>query len=78
MKKEAMRIEKRNGGKWETVSVYTDPVKIYESLAKDMIAKKIHKCTYIRAIKDRCNYNGTRDITVSYDNGVRRVYTIEW
>lgn len=78
MKKEVMIIEKRNGKTWETVNVYTDPVKIYESLAKDMIAKKLHKCTYIKTIKDVCNYDGTRNITVAYDNGVRRVYTIEW
>lgn len=78
MKKEAMIIEKKNGKTWETVNVYTDPVKIYESLSKDMIAKKLHKCTYIKTIKDVCNYDGTRDITITYDNGVRRIYTIKW
>lgn len=49
---------------------------IYSSLVYDLINKKIHKASYIRSIKRVCNYDGTQDIIVTYDNNVRRIYTI--
>ena len=54
----------------------TDPSTIWERLAQDLIAKKMHKCSYIRSIKDVNNYDGTRTITVYEDNGYKGVYTI--
>lgn len=51
--------------------------KIYKSLASDLLAKKVHKCTYINRICDRSNYDGTRTITVYYDNGTKSVYIVE-
>lgn len=53
-----------------------DQFAVQEALMKDLIAKKLHGCSYIRAIFDRNNYDGTRDITVYYDNNTRRVYTV--
>lgn len=49
---------------------------IYSSLVYDLINKKIHKASYIRSIKRVSNYDGTQDIIVTYDNNVRRIYTI--
>lgn len=53
-----------------------DHESIYSSLVYDLINKKIHKASYIRSIKCVNNYDGTQDIYVTYDNNVRRVYTI--
>lgn len=78
MKKIQVIVERKSGGKWETTFASDDQSKVYEELAKDLIAKKIHKCTYIKTIKDVCNYDGTRDIAITYDNNVRRIYTIKW
>lgn len=50
---------------------------IYTSLASDLLAKKVHKCTYITRITDRSNYDGTRTIVVYYDNGTKSVYIVK-
>lgn len=79
MRKESMVIEEKTNKKWNTYgSVIYNKETIYKSLMHDLIAKKLHKCTYITSIKDICNYDGTRTITVSYDNDVRRKYTVEF
>ena len=54
-----------------------DKAEIYEKLANDLLHKKIHKCTYIRSIKDECLYNGYRRITVFQDNCCKYVYVIK-
>lgn len=80
MKQESRIIEKRAGKKWIPDPDLTtfDAARIHEHLMHDLIAKKLHACRYITGIKDRTNYDGTRTITVTYDNGVRAVYTIEF
>lgn len=56
----------------------TDDVsEVYQRLANDLLHKKIHKCTYIRSIKDRSLYNGYREITVYQSNGSKFVYIIK-
>ena len=80
---ETMRIEEKVGRNWEFVRAVNSEMdggreEIYHSLMHDMIAKKLHQCTYIKSIKDRSNYDGTRTITVTYDNSVRRVYVIKF
>lgn len=63
--------------KWcETITV-TDEQAIYKALATDIIAKKIHKCLWIKSIRDYSNYDGTRTITVYYDSNCKSVYTVE-
>lgn len=78
MKSETMQILIKEGKTWNVNRTVTDKEEIYRSLSHDMIAKKIHKATYIRSISDRCNYDGTRTITVTYDNDCKRIYTINW
>ena len=63
--------------KWCEVMTVTDKEDIYKSLATDIIAKKIHKCLWIKSIRDMSNYDGTRNITVYYDNDCKSVYTVE-
>lgn len=70
-------IEIKNGKKYEIESVTTDVTTIFESLARDLVAKKLQACTWITSIKDRTNYDGTRTITVTYNNGCRALYTIK-
>lgn len=69
--------EVKKGSKWEVHHTSTDEKTVYEDLAKALVSKKLHKCLYIKSIKDRCNYDGTRTITVNYDNGVRCIFNIE-
>jgi hypothetical protein len=70
-------IEVKKGRAYETTATITDTAAIYESLAGDLIAKKLHGCTWITRINDRCNYDGTRTITVTYNNGCRAIYTVK-
>lgn len=69
-------IQIKTGKKWTTSHTDTNPESIYQSLARDLIAKKINSCSYIRAIKRIQNYDGTITITVNYDNDTRSVYTV--
>ena len=72
-----MTIEVKNGKTYETTNVIEDRTEIYESLARDLISKKLCSCTYIKSIKRVNLYNGFEKITVTYDNDVRRIYVIE-
>ena len=74
---ERMEIQTKVDKKYVTDRTVTDKTEIYEQLAKDLLHKKIHGCTYIKSIKDRTNYDGTRTVTATYDNGVRRIYVIK-
>lgn len=76
--KQIQRVaEKKTGKKWEQTFVTTDEKEVYESLARDLIAKKIHHCSWIVRISDDSNYDGTRKIVVTYDNGCRSIYTVK-
>ena len=72
-----MTIEVKNGKTYEVTRVCEDRAYVYESLARDMVNKKICCCTYIKSIKRVNLYNGFEKIIVSYDNNVRTTYTIE-
>lgn len=78
MKEMRRLVETKRNGKWEVSLTVTDKNEIWESLAKDLIAKKIHKATWIKSIRDNSNYDGTRNITVTYDNNVRSIYTVQY
>jgi hypothetical protein len=72
-----MTIEVKNGKTYEVERIIEDRAEVYESLARDMVNKKICCCTYIKSIKRTQLYNGFEKITVTYDNDVRTTYTIE-
>lgn len=69
-------MEKKTGKGYETTYETSIPELVYESLAKDLISKKICACTWIKSIKRIQNYNGTITIIVNYNNNTRSVYTI--
>ena len=54
-----------------------DPAKVYEDLAQELISKKINECRWIKSIKRTPLYNGFQRITVTYDHGGRRLYTVK-
>ena len=79
MKQTSMITEiKLSDNRWH-VSCIHDSMKeedIYMRLCNALIAKKLNECRYIKSIKRRNNYDGTQEITVTYDNAVRNIYTI--
>lgn len=54
-----------------------DETAVYKSLSRDLIAKKINQCKYIKNIKRVQNYNGFITVIVTYDNNTRSVYTVK-
>lgn len=67
----------RHGNTWsDTFSDYNE-TDVYKSLSRDLIAKKINQCRYIKSIKRIQNYNGFITIIVAYDNNTRSVYTVK-
>ena len=70
-------IETYDNGKWNFNTIIRDPATVYKMLTNELIAKKINKCTYIKSIRRRQNYDGTATITVLYTNNVRALYVIK-
>lgn len=66
----------KENGKYTNTFTCTDEAEIYKDLASVLISKKLHSCTWVRSIKDTCNYDGTRTITVYHSNGCKDVYTV--
>ena len=67
----------KNGRQWTVTYIETDTTAIYKSLNRDLRYRFIHHSAYIKRLTDRCNYDGTRTITVYYDNGVKNVYIVK-
>lgn len=77
MEKEVRRIiEQKEGKTWKQTSIVTNPERIYTALAHDLQARYIWKAPYITRIQDRSNYDGTRTVTVNYDNDCRSIYIV--
>lgn len=74
---ESMKIETKVKQGWQVYRESLDPEEVHESLMHDLIAKKLEKCDYIKSIKRVQNYNGTINIIVTYDETLRRVYTVK-
>lgn len=66
----------KEGRNYVTEFVCEDVRRVYDDLAHELISKKINSCTWIRSIKRTPLYNGFDRITVTYDHGGRRVYTV--
>ena len=76
--KQIQRVaQKKDGKNWVNTYTDTDEARVYEDLCRDLIHKKLHGASYIRRITDDTNWDGTRNITVTYDNGCRSVYTVK-
>lgn len=68
--------EIREGRNWRQTFVETDSAKVYEDLARELVAKKLLGASWIKSVRERTNYDGTRNITVTYDNDCRSIYTV--
>ena len=68
--------QEKDGRAYVTTFSSDDAARVYEDLAHELISKKINSCTWIKSIKRRPMYNGFDEITVTYDHGGRRVYTV--
>lgn len=66
----------KDGSSWKLTNTNTDPETVYKNLCTALIAKKMHGAAYIKSIKDRTNFDGTRTETVYYDNGTKSVFTV--
>lgn len=72
-----MKVFDKKSGKWEETYSSDNAAEIYRALARNLTSKYLHKASYTKQVKDRCNYDGTRTITIYYDNGVKCEYTVE-
>ena len=70
-------VEVKTGKKWDVSRIVTDELEVYQSLSADIIAKKIKSATWVKSIKRVNNYDGTQNITVTYDNDCRSIYTVK-
>lgn len=68
--------EEKQSGKYVETFKCEDAQRVYDDLAHELISKKINECRWIRSIKRTPLYNGFDRITVTYDHGGRRVYTV--
>lgn len=78
MKMEMVKYEyqEKQAGKYVTTFTQKDAQAVYDDLAHELISKKINLCTWIKSIKRSPLYNGFDRITVTYDHGGRRIYTV--
>lgn len=74
---EGFVYEAKQGKKYVNTFECHDAEQTYRDLAHEMIAKKINDCRWIKSIKRTPLYNGYDRITVTYDHGGRRIYTIK-
>lgn len=66
----------KNGKAWMDMRTVTDPADIYESLAVELVAKKINACLWVKSITRKQKYTHV-EITVTYDNGNRAIYYLK-
>lgn len=74
---ESMVLEQKINNKWYFLNLTTDKEEIYKRIAKELVAKKINCCTYIKSIKRSQLYTGYQRIYITFSNNVRATYTIE-
>lgn len=70
-------VEIKSGKVYKAERTCTDTTEVYKALSNDIIAKKVNGCGYIKSIRRTPLYNGYQRIIVTYDNAVRRIYTVE-
>ena len=71
------RVEVKKNGKYNESFTTYDQLEVYRSLSNDLISKKICNCSYIKSIRRVNNYNGTINVTVTYNNDCKAIYTVE-
>lgn len=76
MEKVNVIYQEKQGRNFVTTWECNDATQVYDDLTHELIAKKLNACNWIKSIKRVPLYNGFDRITVSYDHGGRRVYTV--
>ncbi len=74
---ETMVLQKRDGDKWIETARTNDYTSIYYHLARDIAAKKLNGCTWIKSIKRVQLYNGFIKIIVTQFNNYRTIYVVK-
>ena len=69
-------FEAKDGRTYKETYRDENPLRVYEGLAHCLIAKKIDECLWIKRIVKKQRYDGYVTI-VFYEDGGRRVYTVE-
>lgn len=69
-------VQIKTGRGWKETYRDENPARVYDSLAHDLIEKKIVACSWIKSIRREPLYTGLQKITVAYDNGTRSIYTV--
>lgn len=77
MKEIRFETQQKEGRKYITKYTNTNREEVYQSLALDLINKKVIGSDCISRIERKPRYDGTQKIIVTYDNGWRTVYEIE-
>ena len=69
-------VEIKKGNAW-SVTAHTEHVEtVYTSYARDLQAKYLHKCTYIKKVVRKPLYNGFDKVIFYHNNGVRVTYIV--
>ena len=76
MKKISLHDYIKNGSKWEESFSTTDQKAVYQLLAQAMVRRYVHKAAGILRVLDRSNYDGTRTVTIYYDNNCKSEYIV--
>mgnify|MGYP003308507354 CR=1 FL=1 len=61
----------------ETLYETENTTQATEDLLSCIVAKKIHRCTWVRTIKDTCNYDGTRTIKIFENCRIKRIFLVK-
>lgn len=72
----------KEGKKWIESASFDNPFDVVKSLNNDIIAKKMHKCSYIERITEYNHVviiegNAHLHIEVYYNNDTKSVYVVE-
>lgn len=69
-------VEIKVNGKYDKTYTETNERDIYTSLANDLIARYVTKARYVKRVIRKPRYDGTDEITVYYENGIRSIYIV--
>ena len=69
--------QNKKGRGYETVQESDDADWINRQFLRELVAKKLAACSWVRSIRREPLFNGFHKYTVTYDHGGRSIYTIQ-
>ena len=72
----SMRVDRKNGGKYETVNTINDMAYALQQYAEMLTAKYLHGVPDMRISRVN-HYDGTETVKIYHGNGFRTVYTVK-